>query len=239
MTTDRSEKLEIWLDDVASLREESARALPDIDDTAALLSRAARTATHHTTEPKENRLMSIIRHKPIIAIAIAALALLVLAPAAYALVDKFILEIDPDQPEEVIEEDIRDQLEAIGVEPTDVDVEKIETPNGNQVSVEIESEDHDVVANHGLDNMGVRVEGDQGRLSQTRVAFEIPDGYADTAELLTLVKNEAFGSLLSERPTDMTDADYAVALESFFADHGFPNVTANVQGPNVTLSIAQ
>ncbi|HET6613111.1 MAG TPA: hypothetical protein VFG83_14030 [Kofleriaceae bacterium] len=230
MSTDRSRELFPWQKDATSLRAETAHDLPTIHDTAAALARAVATANHPRRHPKEKRFMSIIKTKPLIAAAIAAALLLLVTPAAYALVHHFILDIDPDQPAEVIEQNVRDQLTAAGVNPTSVKVQK----QDDRIEVKIRAENE-----QALPELGVSLGSDGTNAVQARVRLAMdPDAMSedDSQKLTALLESEAFGELLSTRDPEMADDDFADAIDSFFADHGFANITAEVSGADVTLS---
>lgn len=174
--------------------------------------------------------MSIIKTKPLIAAAIAAALLLLVTPAAYALVHHFILDIDPDQPAEVIEQNVRDQLTAAGVNPTSVKVQK----QDDRIEVKIRAENE-----QALPELGVSLGSDGTNAVQARVRLAMdPDAMSedDSQKLTALLESEAFGELLSTRDPEMADDDFADAIDSFFADHGFANITAEVSGADVTLS---
>ncbi len=216
-----------WNGDFSDFREELGSDLPSFTATKQIL------LASRSDEPnlkKEHKLMSRMQRKPLLAVAVIALAMLILVPVSYAVVTKLILEVDPEQSEEEIEESLREQLGSQGVLEAEVDVEK----DGDKTVIRIEGQEK--LSPEDLQvNFGEKVVDENALRFAITVECELS---ADDKQALTeTVSAKEFVELSSSRSDDSTDEAFAKTLEEYFGEHGFPSVDVTVNGGSTLVSI--
>jgi hypothetical protein len=225
-----SEHREPWADDFDSFRESISNDLPSPTETQQILLASSRS---DLKPRKENKLMSLMRQKPLVSAAVLVLAMLILAPAAYAVVNKLFLTVDTQQSEEEIKDSIEEQLTAAGLPEADVDVEK----EGGSTRVLIGSEDEDAYCDLRAEDIQVTLGGEAEDTQAIRLGVGVACNLSEEHRqaLYDLVEGEACASL-GKRREELGDEAYATALEEFFGENGFTNVDAHVEGDRIVVT---
>jgi hypothetical protein len=178
--------------------------------------------------------MRLLKHPALFALVIL-LVIGILAPVAYAIVDRLVLSVDVDQSEADIEDDLQSQLESAGI-PATVTAKK--SNNGSQVSISIEPDDKEQAKQLGSDvevhvpNLPANAVALQMRLE---VACELTD--AQDKQLEDTMNKADFLTVLSDRPAGQTDAQLADAIKKSLADHGWRDADVSVTKTSVSVTI--
>lgn len=205
-----------WTDDLAALGDRTRSQLRPI----------AATRTSLRMEQK----MSFFKRRPILATTLAALALVIAAPVAYAIGTKIFISVDADKPATEIEHDIQSQLEAAGMTAT-VHADKSDDGRlrvmikslpwtGSEVQIDVKNA-------HGSD-AGQR---------QLHVEIETPQKMADAAvdRLQTVLASKAVQDLLPAPDLDANKAEEIVTDALVTA--GFHSVQVDVDGDSITVHV--
>jgi hypothetical protein len=213
-----------WNDDAAALRARTAVGLRSLAATRAALE------TNLSPTPKEPK-MRLFKQHPALATLLVIAGLGLLSGAAYAIVDRVFLSIDPEMSAPEIEEDVQNQLDEAGVNAT-VEAEKTE----GRIDVRITGDDPSLPENLDIavGDEEVVVDRHEGRV-QLEVKFEI--SAADQARLIRTVSSAAFTNLTMERPADQTDAEFVAAVKRVFADAGFHDTAVTVDGDTIFVTV--
>lgn len=226
MSTHEPER-EPWARDLAALGELSKRELPSFSRTVDEV-----LASTNTPPPTlRERIMTKLKHKPLLIAAAAVLALAIMTPVAYAVVEKLFLTIDPSQPADEIEDGIAEQLEAQGIEASAVTVEK----DGNATIVSIGSVDE-----HFPAELEIGVDGEHATAAEMqRIELDVADDLpADDLEALKeAVTTDEFLELTGAPAEGQSPDDRAAALEAFFAERGFPGTVATVTADGISVRV--
>lgn len=217
---------EPWANDFRALRAHSRQDAPSLERTRQLVLASA-------TEPEtdKEKPMTFLKRRPALALAIALALIAVLTPVAYAVVDRVFLSIDPDQPEEKIEEDVRRQLEAAGIQPSAVTADK----DGGNLAIGIEARDPAA----WVPDLDIAIKGGgegatmEQRQVQIAVACELSP--AQVEALTDIARSDEFVAPLRDRVT--SDAELAAAMRALFAAHGFKDTEVTVAGDRVSVTV--
>jgi hypothetical protein len=204
-----------WTDDLAALGEKTRSQLRPI----------AATRTSLRMEPK----MSFFKRRRILATALAALALAIAAPVAYAIGTKIFISVDTDKPATEIEQDIQSQLQAAGM-TADVHADKsdghlkvmIKSLPWTGSNVEI-----DVKGAHGSDVVQRRLE----------VQIETPQRMDDAAlARLQAVLDSKDVKAAVEAPDLDADKVEEIVTDAL-VNAGFRSVQVDVDGDSITVHV--
>jgi hypothetical protein len=215
--------------DLAALASESRRDLPGLEATRAWArDRAAAGSRKEIT-------MSFLKRRPVLAVALAVLFLTVGGGAAYAVVNRVFLSIDPDQPAEDIRRDVEQQLEAAGFAGANVDVEK--SPDRLKVGIWTDDPNDPEL---GKANLDVALRGEargDGAHRTFAVSATCDLGEAGSKRLSSLASSEAFITLVKAKTKAGDDAALVAAIRSFLAGHGFHDVEIELTPSEVSVRI--
>jgi hypothetical protein len=218
-----------WASDFRALRDHTRRDAPSLERTRQFVLASAKTP-----EPDKEKPMTFIKRRPALAVAIALALVAVLTPVAYAVVNKVLVTIDPDQSEEEIERDVEQQLEEAGLTDPRVHAEK----DGDRLEIGIRAE-HEGGPMPELDVsvLGKPGEGGaDGEQSKVTIAVECELSPEQIDLLTDVVSSHEFTALVHDRPAGQTDAQLAAALRELLARHGF-EVEVTVQGDDISVTV--
>ena len=227
---------EPWASDFRALREHSRVDAPSLERTRQFVLASAKT----TETPKE-KTMTFLKRRPALAVAIALALIAVLTPVAYAVVNKVFLTIDADQSEEQIEQDVRQQLEAAGISPTDVTAEK---RDDGRLKIGIRSDDDPRALASDLDidvrggggpggPDGVEV-GLEGQM-RIEIAVECDLSPAQMQALTDLVSSDEFTGPIR---ADQSDAQVAAGMRAVLEAHGYRGAEVTVSGASARVTVS-
>jgi hypothetical protein len=202
----------VWTDDLAALGETTRSQLRSIAATRANL----RMEKNH---------MSLIKRRPLLAAAIAALVIGIAAPVAYAIGTRIF--IIPDQPAEQIQTSVQDQLNAAGI-PATAQVDKA----GDKLRVRIESDDPSV----GSNLPRIEVEG-QPPVRAYQVRLEVKTKLTPD-QLDRLQRVIAIPALEDPKTEDDPDAVEEAVTDALVAA-GFKASDVQVSDNTLTVTITQ
>jgi hypothetical protein len=224
---------EPWASDFRALREHSRVDAPSLERTRQFVLASAKT----TETPKE-KTMTFLKRRPALAVAIALGLIAVLTPVAYAVVNKVFLTIDRDKSEEEIEDDVRQQLEAAGISPTEVKAEK---RGDGWLKIGIRSDDDpralasdlDIdVRGSGGSGSGVEV-GLEGQM-RIEISVECDLSPAQMQALTELVSSDEF---VDPVRADQSDAQVAAGMRAVLEAHGYRGAQVTVNGNTATVTV--
>jgi hypothetical protein len=217
---------EPWMNDFRALRDHTRRDAPSAQRTRELVLASAM----NPETPKEKQ-MTLIRRRPVLAMAIALGLIAIITPVAYAVVNKVFLEVDPEASEEEIEKDVTEQLEAAGYSPSSVRA----TKSGDRLEIGIEAE-----GDQEVPPLDVAVRGHEGHSEgeQHRVRIEVRCDLsaAQMKELTGVVSSDRF--LTPLRDPDRSDEQLASELRAVLKDNGFADATVTISGNDVAVTVA-
>lgn len=196
-----------WTDDFAALGELTATQLPS----------EAATRARSIQEPQ-------MRHRSKFIKVFAIIALLCIAPLAYAVGGRVLISIDPNKSGPEIEHDLQQQLNAAGVEAT-VHADK---SDDGKLRVGIE-------ATRSAAGPDIEIVPPPGAIAdQRRVEVKVKV----TTELSVDQKHALRDALqlVEHDPGDQTDDELAAALEAELTSRGFV-ATVEVHGGAVTVTV--
>ncbi len=193
---------------------------------------STRAAIDSNLRPKETP-MRLFKQRPVLSALIVAAVMVGLAPVAYAVVDHFVVRIDPDKSEPEIADDVETQLEAAGIA---ADVEATKLGDG-RVKLQIHSDDPEQCSSQ-IGGVRFDVAGEPGQAAATQMRLQItaklsPDERAEIVEIMT---SDSLHDRLE--PTHLSDADKVAAIRAEFAAHGYHAVDATFGAEGVTLTIS-
>jgi hypothetical protein len=182
--------LEPWARDLAELGERTAADLPSCERTLSFV--LASASREREPNRRKEKTMTLIRRRPLLATAVALVLLAGLTGAAYAVVNKIFLSIDPDRSQEEIADAVRAQLEEAGVKGPSVDAIK----HGDTLVVGIKSADRLSAEDLDVKVEGKKVEACDGHDVTFRITGHI--GEAQKAELVKKLTSDAFLAIARE-----------------------------------------
>ena len=203
-----------WSDDFAALDE---RARQDLRPMA-----ATRALRHQETKS----MRFSFKQRPMFA-ALVVLAVLLVAPLAYAVVNRVFLHIDPDKSAPEIEKDLKDQLDHAGVPGAEVKVEK---PGDGELKVQIKAE----AMGSDLEIVPPEVEGAQTDQRSVRVGVGFVPSEDQAAKLHTAMSSAEVKGVLDG---DLDGDQLAAALKQKLADQGIDADVSVTGAANVMLTI--
>jgi hypothetical protein len=203
---------EPWTDDLAALGETTRSQLRSIAATRANLR-------------MENKHMSLIKRRPFLAAAIAALVIAVAAPVAWAIGTKIFVSIDPDQSADQIQTSVQSQLEAAGV-PATVQAEK----DGDKLRLKIQSHDPSTGS-----NLAISIAGGSATISpfQVRLEVKVPLAQAQLDQLQQAMSAAAIEGAETSGDPDEIEAAVTDALVAA----GFKAADVQVTDKTLTVTI--
>ncbi len=217
---------EPWASDFRALREHSRQDAPSPERTRQFVLASAMTSE----TPKENP-MTFLKRRPALAVAIALALIAGITPVAYAVVNKVFLTIDRDKSEEEIETDVRQQLEAAGISPTEVKAEK---RGDGWLKIGIRSDDDTRALASDLD-IDVRGRGGPGSPGGVEVGLEGQMRIEIAVECdLTPAQMQALTDLVSSDEfvdpvrADQSDAQVAAGMRAVLQAHGYRSAEVTV-----------
>jgi hypothetical protein len=210
-----------WIEDFAALQAQTS-SVPSLERTHQFVLASAKP----TPDTRKERIMNAVNRRPLIAVAIAVVALAVLAPVAYAVVNNVFLSIDLDQSEQEIENDVEEQLESAGI-AAGVSAER----SDDQLMLQIHTDDEQLQAQL----MGDLTVSVRGKPVGGQIQISIDDLGALTGELTEVTISDEFMALIKSRPAGQSDANLASELDALFAARGFPEIRVTVQGKRITV----
>ena len=222
---------EPWASDFRALREHSRQDAPSLERTRQFV-----LASAMNPETPKEKPMTFLKRRPALAVAIALALIAVLTPVAYAVVNKVFLTIDRDKSEEEIEKDVRQQLEAAGISPTEVTAEK---RGDGWLKVGIRSEDDPRALASDLD-IDVRGSGGpgaevalQGQM-RIEIAVECELSPAQMQALTDLVSSDEF---VEPVRADQSDAQVAAGMRAVLEAHGYRSAEVTVTGSTARVTV--
>ena len=223
---------EPWAGDFRALREHSRQDAPSPERTRQFV-----LASAMNPETPKEKTMTFLKRRPALAIAIALALIAVLTPVAYAVVNKVLLSIDPDQSEEEIEKDVTEQLEAAGISPTEVTAEK---RGDGRLTVGIRSDEDPRALASDLD-IDVRGEGGTGAEvaleGEMRIEIEVECDLspAQMQALTELVSSDEFTQPVR---AGQTDAQVAAGMRAVLQAHGYRSAEVTVNGATARVTVS-
>ncbi len=201
-------------EDLAALGERSQHQLRTMAATRA-----------HILSAQENSKMRFFKNRPMLAVLMVLALVGVASGAAYA-VDRVFLQVDPDETAPQIQQDVTTQLQNAGV-TADVHADK----RDGKIEVKIATSDPTLPGRLDVSALGgAEVESDQGELT---IEVQAKLGDAQIAQLTSAGSSTDVLTALAIAETKGDTAPLAAA----FAAHGFHDVTINVAGTSVTVTI--
>lgn len=149
------------------------------------------------------------KQRPMFA-ALVVLAVLLVAPLAYAVVNRVFLHIDPDKSAPEIEKDLKDQLDHAGVPGAEVKVEK---PGDGELKVQIKAES----MGSDVEIVPPEVEGAETDRRTVRVGMSFMPSDEQAAKLHTAMSSPDVKGAIDG---DLTGDQLAAALKQKLADKG-------------------
>ena len=219
------ERRDPWRSDLAALDERTRLHAPSLERTVSLV---LASATPHTHKEKT---MNRIKRRPALVALIVLAAVAALTPVAYAVANQIFLSIDPDQPDEQIAEDVRQQLVAAGVDGAEVRAIR----DQERLLLDIEAGEHSP-----LDlAIGVRDDGHPATARTVRFELDVRSDLtpAQRDALTRTMTDPAMLRLHHERPEGRSDAQVAAAMRDFLVARGYPDAAVAIRGDAITLTI--
>lgn len=220
-----------WASDFRALREHTRRDAPSLERTREFVLASAKNP-----ESEKEKTMSFIKRRPALAVAIAIALIAVLTPVAYAVVNKVLVTIDRDKSEDEIEDDVRQQLEAAGISPTEVTAEK---RGDGWLKVGIRSDDDPRALASGIDidvrgSSGTGAEVAIGGQMRIEIAVECELSPAQMQALTDLVSSDEF---VQPVRADLTDAQVAAGMRAVLQAHGYHSSEVTVNGGSARVTV--
>ncbi|HEY1549384.1 MAG TPA: hypothetical protein VGG28_16270 [Kofleriaceae bacterium] len=199
----------VWTDDLAALGETTRSQLRSI------------AATRANLRMEQN--MSLIKRRPLLAAAIAALVIAIAAPVAWAIGTKIFVSIDPEQSADQIQHSVQTQLDNAGV-PATVEASK----DDGKLKLKIMS--HDPAAGS---NLAISIAGSAAPVDSFQVRLEVQAMLtpAQVERLQTAMSSPAISDAESSGDADTIEEAVTDALVAA----GFK--AADVQVTDKTLSV--
>lgn len=223
---------EPWASDFRALREHSRQDAPSLERTRQFVLASAKTPE----TPKE-KTMTFLKRRPALAIAIALALIAVLTPVAYAVVNTVFLTIDRDKSEEEIEQDVRQQLEAAGISPSEVTAEK-RGDGWLKVGIRSDDDPRALASDLDIDVRGSSGPGAEVALEgQMRIEIEIECELtpAQQQALTDLVSSDEF---VHPVRAGQSDAQVAAGMRAVLQAHGYQGAVVTVNGTDVRVTVS-